>query len=590
MDRFDEGKLAVPPYMLEQWQRQINLIGQLAQFSNDVVCIEGERGIGKTTFVNQLASSHPTRLLCRILDASQIDSVASLMHEVADAFGLSWSGNSESPHAFSSVDPVLHGNMTWVLLVDNAHQLTPAHWQALIDLANQSDDPLQHLHLVFAGEIGFSAKLLNQVHALERKKLHCLKLECMTQEESLKFVEHVLHHQGINTNHFNQKSKKQMVALANGNPQQLMETLLPMLRSHHAIGGDVVKDVNTSKNKYLWLAVGSIVFFGLYGISQIGSEPSQNTLDQLLPTQAKTVGTPQVEAQVADPLAENLEKALASLKDKQELGDSTIEPGVTSNEIATLTATGAVTDASTNTTTGSSVSSQTNTISTGTTVAVMEPAATATTAEVTAPATEVLATQSTPSAETTAAFSAQELATIDQNMASPVENTINTLAVRDTVASSAVAEKVLPESATTTALPNTATTAKKAQAKSTVSNTTKTASAAKKLKLSAFEQRLLTQKESHYTIQILAAGQEKTVKNMMNQPLVAKQGGYYRRGQGSKQKFVFVTGAYASRAEAQDALDNLPPEIRKLNPFIRNFGKIKEEVAATSKVKSANNG
>ncbi len=602
MDWFDEDKLAVPPYRLEQWQRHMSLIGQLAQFTNDIICIESNPGMGKTTFLKQLDSASSPQLLCRVLDAAQIDSLASLMHEVADAFGLSWSGNSESSQAFSSADGMFSGQRAWVLLIDNAHLLTAAHWHALVDLACQSNDPLQHLHLVLAGELGFGSKLLAQVPNLESKKLHRLKLEPMTPEESLKFLDHVLHHQGIETQHFSQKSKKQIVALANGSPQKIMDALLPMLRSHHATGGNTLKDINTTnKSKYLWLAVGAIAFFGLYGIFQVDSPNSQNTLEQLLPTQAKTQGFAQTEqfattpststeAQ-ADPLAENLEKALASLKDKQGLDGSTSSAEFNGTEGNTAAMLNQTSESMTNTTTAPGTAAPaTNSIPVPASEARSNPTMpnTATTASIPAAgpapaATAAFATDATPPTDMAATLPAEELAiATSETSAAPLAGTINALPTDNTVTAS-TATKPAPKS--TTVASTNASGAKKAQAKPT---TTKAVS--KKQSLSGFEQRLLTQKGSHYTIQILSAGQERTAKNMMSQPTVAKDGGYYRRGQGSSQKFVFVTGTYATRAEAQQALETLPPEIRKLNPFIRNLSQVKQEMATTSKVKSTNNG
>lgn len=590
MDWFDEDKLAIPPYRLAQWQRHMSLIGQLAQFTNDIICIESNVGMGKTTFLKQLAATNSAQLLCRILDAAQIDSLASLMHEVADAFGLSWSGDSDTPQAFSSTNTTaLGGQRAWVLLIDNAHLLTAAHCQALVDLASQSHDPLQHLHLVLAGELGFGAKLFNQVPSLESKKVHRLKLEHMTPEESLKFLDHVLHHLGIETQHCSQKSKKQIAALANGSPKKIMDALLPMLRSHHATGGNILKDsnttaTNTNKSKYLWLAVGAIAFFGLYGAFQVDSQNSQNTLEQLLPTQAKTQGFAQTEqfattpststeAQ-ADPLAENLEKALASLKDKQEATGGTTSSELNNTQGA-VEAMRSQASESTTSTVPSTVDPATSSFSVpapeARTTTVMPNTAAAATSSV---ATEAFATDATPPTET--------LTVANQTVApTDLVEAVNTLpADSATTVSTTAPNPSKPISAATST-----SSIKKAQAKPSPTKT-----AAKKSGLSAFEQRLLTQKGSHYTIQILSAGQEKTAKNMMNQSTVAKEGGYYRRGQGSNQKFVFVTGTYATRAEAQQALDTLPPEIRKLNPFIRNLSQVKQELATTSKVKSTNNG
>lgn len=600
MDWFDEDKLAVPPYMLEHWQRQINLIGQLAQFTNDIVCVEGEAGVGKTTFIKQLALVSPANLLCRVLDGKQIDSLAAMMHDVADAFGLSWSGNSESSQTFSSADQTPGDNhMTWLLLVDDADQLTPEHWQALIELASQSSDPLQHLHLVLTGDLGFGAKLLDQVRTLERQKLHRLKLERMTPEESLKLLEHILHHQGIDTHHLSQKPKKQIVALAKGSPQKIVEALLPMLRSHHLVGGNILKDVSKHKNKYLWLAVGAIAFFGIYGIFQVGSEPSQNTLEHLLPTQAKMQGMQPTEKFMTgsmetptDPLAENLEQALASLKDKQETGGSL--PADTTASITTETPTAFGSEVPPATSSAATPEVSVSTGMSNVNAAVTEPTAQT--------MTMVTTTVTTEAAANPEAFSTDATAPVMETASTvPADDTLTELS-QSSVATSSMTEAInaLPTESTTVAAtakaaPQTtaaaqapsAAVSKKAQAKAT---TAKSTSSTKKQKLSSFEQHLLTQKGSHYTIQILAAGQEKTVKSMMNQPIVSKQGGYYRRGQGGNQKFVMVVGSYATRAEAQHALETLPPEIRKLNPFIRNLSQIKQEVAATSKVKSANNG
>lgn len=99
------------------------------------------------------------------------------------------------------------------------------------------------------------------------------------------------------------------------------------------------------------------------------------------------------------------------------------------------------------------------------------------------------------------------------------------------------------------------------------------------------EKWLLSQKSSHYTIQILGVRNEKLLLNFINENLPAKHReiAYYQTSYKGKDWYPLLYGVYATEKDASIAIKKLPGEIRKASPWIRRMSSVQKAIRKRSK-------
>lgn len=101
---------------------------------------------------------------------------------------------------------------------------------------------------------------------------------------------------------------------------------------------------------------------------------------------------------------------------------------------------------------------------------------------------------------------------------------------------------------------------------------------------SVFEQQLLAYAPENFTLQIMGSRSEDAVQRFIDSELSAFNRGYFEARHEGEPWFVVVSGQYTSRTAADRALADLPSNIRRLNPWIRNVGDVH---AAINEARSA---
>ncbi len=91
---------------------------------------------------------------------------------------------------------------------------------------------------------------------------------------------------------------------------------------------------------------------------------------------------------------------------------------------------------------------------------------------------------------------------------------------------------------------------------------------------SDFEQQLLAYAPENFTLQIMGSRSEDAVQRFIDSELSAFNRGYFEARHEGEPWFVVVSGQYTSRTAANRALADLPANIRRLNPWIRNVGDV----------------
>ena len=100
-----------------------------------------------------------------------------------------------------------------------------------------------------------------------------------------------------------------------------------------------------------------------------------------------------------------------------------------------------------------------------------------------------------------------------------------------------------------------------------------------KVELSPQLQWLMAQADSHYTLQLMALVDKKTVQGYVDQWKIADQSATFPITRRGKVLTVLVYGSYPSRADATRAAGNLPRSWEVGQPWIRTFSSVRKDLA-----------
>jgi len=80
------------------------------------------------------------------------------------------------------------------------------------------------------------------------------------------------------------------------------------------------------------------------------------------------------------------------------------------------------------------------------------------------------------------------------------------------------------------------------------------------------------QSADHYTLQLISLTDEEAVRDYLLDNGLAERGGYIAVLIDNVRRYNAIYGYYESYDEAEAAIDNLPAEVRRTPPWVRNFG------------------
>lgn len=96
----------------------------------------------------------------------------------------------------------------------------------------------------------------------------------------------------------------------------------------------------------------------------------------------------------------------------------------------------------------------------------------------------------------------------------------------------------------------------------------------KTLGFSKQEKHILALPGNYYTLQLLSMHNEDQVKNFIKKHNLQNKANYYKSHFKGKDWYVVVYGSFANKTDAQLALAKLPADIKKLQPWPREFANI----------------
>lgn len=190
-DPFPDGIVDTVYYATPELEHRLELSKHLIDFSDRALLITGQKGAGKTAFLQRLKSEAEQHWLLTDLDIGGGESPEIILQSIYQQNNLDYqSGESVQ----TSIDLLAHhfknnvsNNHINVFLVDNAQLLTASVLNLLIQLSKPAGAE-QAVHLLMMSQEDISSLFINQ----DNEFLHKMDLPLLTEEQTGIYIRHRL--------------------------------------------------------------------------------------------------------------------------------------------------------------------------------------------------------------------------------------------------------------------------------------------------------------------------------------------------------------------------------------------------------------
>jgi septal ring-binding cell division protein DamX len=93
---------------------------------------------------------------------------------------------------------------------------------------------------------------------------------------------------------------------------------------------------------------------------------------------------------------------------------------------------------------------------------------------------------------------------------------------------------------------------------------------------------IAAQPKDHYTLQIMSSSREDALLDLLERQPLSGDVAYFRANVNGQTRYSAIYGVFASPADAEAARGQLPADLRKANPWIRQFGAIQSLIQQPS--------
>lgn len=521
-------------YAFEAFEQRLTLLKRLVRGKDVLILVIGELGSGKTTLLNRyLASADADWKTCRLRTPSTTDPKRRRL--------LKNLNNHPAYLLKDAGDPVI--------VIDDAHELTRIELQFLLQDALAPGSTRKVKRLVLVGEPGLNANFAALAPKIAGETaVDKIYLPSISEEEAGAYLRHRLAVAGFSgKSPFSASVVKKLHRKTGGLPGKINASAHWWLKKTYA-------HANRSRGIFSWIERRRLLYLGgmLAGACALGLAWILVTSDRKeSSTQtAKRTTTPRIvrikippEGRIIRPKSEVAATPAKSQKDRPPVNVAKSENNTAPVKIpppATIAAPGK--DKST---------------------PVKVAAAPKTAAEKKG--------DSTPAKTAAAPKTAAEKKGGSTPAKTAAVKTANATPAKAAAAPKTAAVKKGSATPAKTIIPTNATVKKKKSA---------AANAADQKTEILREKWLLNQNPKHYTIQILAVRREKSLLKFLEETGLNDRGrvAYFRAKLKGKDWYRLLYGVYPSKKGAGSALNNLPPNIRQMSPWIRRMAPIQRDI------------
>ena len=215
-------------YLDAERLQQLNMLHHLTQYSELLLIITGEKGIGKTSMLQRFIVNATEELVISQVEANPMMDANGLLQAIAEGYHLS--NIPDDPSAlqgmlYHHLADLHHKEQTPVLLVDDAHALPQDALETLFNLAEAEASDGNLLRIILFSDPQIETMLESPaIQGMRERVTHTMEIQALTAEQTVEYIRHRFLVAGMHGNiPLNAKELKKIYHNSNGIPARINE-------------------------------------------------------------------------------------------------------------------------------------------------------------------------------------------------------------------------------------------------------------------------------------------------------------------------------------------------------------------------------
>ena len=208
------------PYKSQHFQHTFDLLSYLAQFGQYIVYVQGVQGIGKTCFIDYFTQATTQHIKSFVVNAANSKDLGELLTHITQSF-------NQREVAYRDLEEETIDARSWLIVVDDADQLSDLVLNSIIGLYQQNQGPQKQLHLMFFAEQPLKQFLASHyVNEHLQDKFYAVYLSTLNQAETRAFTEYYCQECHLSPPRFSDKNLKLWFEHTGGIPSKIIAKIL----------------------------------------------------------------------------------------------------------------------------------------------------------------------------------------------------------------------------------------------------------------------------------------------------------------------------------------------------------------------------
>ena len=183
-------------YLDAERAQRLNLLQHMTQYSNLLLIVQGEEGVGKTSLLNRFVkNAHANWRICQVTANTMMDA-EQLLFQAAQGFGvqqLPQDAGQLQEMLYARVATIHHNDEIPILIIDDAHELPRDALLAIFNLADAQIDDANLLRIILFCEPQIEKILAaRDVRPLRDRVTHTMEIPPLDEDTTAEYLKHRL--------------------------------------------------------------------------------------------------------------------------------------------------------------------------------------------------------------------------------------------------------------------------------------------------------------------------------------------------------------------------------------------------------------
>lgn len=213
-------------YLDAERAQRLNLLQHMTQYSNLLLIVQGERGVGKTSLITRfMKNAAENWQLCEVTANTMMDA-GQLLFQAAQGFGVQQLPQDSSElqeMLYARVATIHHNEKIPILVIDDAHELPKDALLTIFNLADAQVNNASLLRIILFAEPQIEKILgAKDVRALRERITHTMEIPPLDEDTTAEYLKHRMAVAGFNGGSpFTPKMVKRIFKASGGIPARI---------------------------------------------------------------------------------------------------------------------------------------------------------------------------------------------------------------------------------------------------------------------------------------------------------------------------------------------------------------------------------